>query len=217
MALDYTWIQMIQRIGKHMNNNFPDAEYSVTDNEMLLYINEAMSFGLVGQVWNNAKALGFMETPEAYLVTFQLAALQQETASLNWFSTLPQPPLSLPLGYSINRVYPKEPGYGQGIDAFPIKAKRVAYRINMPMPFGIRYWVENNKIYLAASDGSSLLNTTWYVQMPSTRAVDITDPINLPDDAQKMIFDMVVARLAQRLQLPQDIIKDDLPAGSKLS
>ena len=53
--------------------------------------------------------------------------------------------------------------------------------------------------------------------MPSTRAVSLTDQINLPDDAQKMIFDLVVARLKERLQLPQDIIQDDISQGNKSS
>ena len=156
---------------------------------MLLYINEAMSFGLVGQVYNGTKVLGSLEMPEAYLVTFQLAALQEDAISKFWYSSMPQPPLSLPLGYSVNRVYFANAVNGQGTDCYAIKAK-------------------NN---------TSLLNQNCYIQMPSTRAVSLTDQINLPDDATKMIFDMVVARLKERLQLPQDIVQDDLPAGNKSS
>ncbi len=217
MALSYSWGQFIERLGRHINNNFPTAEFSVSDNEMLLYINEAMSFGLVGQVWNGAKVTGVMEVPDSYMATFQLAALTQDSVTRYWYSTMPQPPLSLPLGYSVNRVYFANTTDGEGIDCLPIKAKRVGYRKNMPMPFGVRYWVEGKKIWLAASDGSSLLGQDCYIQMPSTRATAITDAINLPDDAQKMIFDLVVARLKERLQLPQDIIKDDLPSGNKSS
>lgn len=217
MALSYSWGQFIERLGRHINNNFPTAEFSVSHNEMLLYINEAMSFGLVGQVWNGAKVTGVMEVPDAYMATFQLAALTQDNVTRNWYSTMPQPPLSLPLGYSVNRVYFANTTDGEGVDCFPIKAKRVGYRKNMPMPFGVRYWVEGKKIWLAASDGSSLLGQDCFIQMPSTRATDITDAINLPDDAQKMIFDLVVTRLKERLQIPQDIVKDDLPSGNKSS
>jgi len=217
MALSYSWGQFIERLGRHINNNFPTAEFSVSDNEMLLYINEAMSFGLVGQVWNGAKVTGVMEVPDAYMATFQLATLTQDSVTRYWYSTMPQPPLSLPLGYSVNRVYFANTTDGEGIDCLPIKAKRVGYRKNMPMPFGVRYWVEGKKIWLAASDGSSLLGQDCYIQMPSTRATAITDAINLPDDAQKMIFDLVVARLKERLQLPQDIIKDDITSGNKSS
>lgn len=217
MALTYSWKQLIQRLRQHIVNDFPSADLSVTDNEVLLYINEAMSFGLVGQVWNNSKITGVIEVPDAYEVTFQLSALTQDTVTKYWYSTMPQPPLSLPLGYSVNRVYFANSTNGEGVDCFPIKAKRLGYRKNMPMPFGVRYWVENSKIWLAASDGSSLLNQDCYIQMPSTRAVNITDQIPLPDDATEMIFSKVLIRLKDRLQLPQDVIKDDLSPGNKAS
>lgn len=217
MALSYTWRQLIQRIWKHFNNDFPGTDFSLTENETLLYINEAMSSGIIGQVYGGAKVLGTMEMPEAYLVTFQLAALTQDNVTKNWYSTMPQPPLSLPLGYSVNRVYFANPTNGQGIDCAAIKAKRVGRRMNMPLQFGVRYWIENSKIWLAASNGTSLLNQDCYIQMPSTRAVNLTDKIPLPDDAQEAIVTKVMVRLKERLQLPQDIIQDDLPQGNKSS
>lgn len=217
MALSYSWQQMINRVKRHISNDFPNANFSASDNEVLLYINEAMSFGIVGQVWQGAKVTGTMEVPEAYLVTFQLPTLQQDAVTRYWYSTLPQPPLSLPLGYSVNRVYFADPVNGQGLDCQMIKAKRVGRRLNMPLQFGVRTWVENSKIIFAASNGQSLLGRTAYVQMPSTRAINISDAINLPQDAEKLIFDTVIARLKERLGLPQDVIQDDLPAGNKSS
>lgn len=217
MALTYSWQQLVERIGRHINNDFPSAEFSVFDNEMILYINEAMSSGIIGQVYSGAKVLGTLEMPEAYLVTFQLAALQQDNVSKYWYSTMPQPPLSLPLGYSVNRVYFANPTNGQGVDCAAIKAKRVGRRLNMPLQFGVRYWIENSKIWLSASNGTSLLNQDCYIQMPSTRVTNLSDPMNLPDDAVEMIFSKVVARIKDRLQLPQDIIADDLTQGNKSS
>lgn len=87
--------------------------------------------------------------------------------------------------------------------------------MSMPMQFGVRYWVTGQKLWLAASDGSSLLNQTFYVEMPSTRMTALTDTINLPDDAVEGIFLKVIAKLKDRLGIPQDIIQDDLPAGRK--
>lgn len=217
MALSWSWLQFIIRLEKHINNDYPGTDFSVTRNEMLLMINEAMSYGLVGQVWNNAKNLGQMEVPEGYIVQFALAAPTQDTVSGKWVTDLPQPPLSLPLGYSINRVYPATAGYGQGNDVIWLKSKRVGSRKDMPMQFGVYGYVTNSRLWLYASDGSSLLNQVFYAEMPSTRATSISDEINLPDDAQKMIFDLVLVRLKDRLGIPQDIVQDDLPAGNKSS
>lgn len=215
MALSYSWLQFIVRLEKHFNNDFPGTDFSVTRNELLLYINEAMSSGIVGQVYNGAKVLGALEMPDAYILQFQLAALSQDTVSGYWTTILPQPPLSLPLGYSINRIYPATAGFGQGQDVILIKPKRVGRRKTMPMQFGVRGWVTGQKLWLAASDGSSLLNQTFYCEMPSTRATDVNDQMNLPDDAAESIFLKVIAKLKDRLGIPQDIIQDDLPKGRK--
>lgn len=217
MALTFSWLQFIIRIEKHFNNDYPGTDWTISRKEVLLYINEAMSFGLVGQVYNGAKVLGAMEVPDSYILQFELATLSQDTVSGYWTTTLPQPPLSLPLGYSINRVYPATTGFGQGKDCIAIKAKRVGRRKTMPMQFGVRYWVTGQKLWLAASDGSSLLNQTFYVEMPSTRAVSMDDPMNLPDDASEPIFLKVIAKLKDRLGIPQDTIQDDLPKGVKTS
>ena len=176
-----------------------------------------MSSGIVGQTWNGAKMMGYMEVPDAYEMTFLLAALQQDNVTKRWFSTMPQPPLSLPLGYSVNRVYFANASNGMGIDCFPVKANRLGYRNLMPKPLCVLYSVENGKIWLQASDGSSLYGQDCYIQMPSTRATALTDQINLPDDATEMIFTKVMARLKDRLQLPQDIVLDDLSPGNKSS
>jgi len=217
MALTFTWRQLINRLQIHIANDYPSSESTMTDNQILLYINEAMSFGLVGQVWGGAKMLGYMEVPDAYVMQFQLAALAQDTVSGYWTTTLPQPPLSLPLGYSIDRIYPATTGFGQGQDVVLLKSKRVGRRRDMPMQFGVYGYVRGVKLWLYASDGSSLYGQDFYVDMPSTRATDIDDVMNLPDDATELIFTKVMTRLKERLQIPQDIIQDDLPAGNKSS
>lgn len=217
MALGYTWNQLINRIQRHINNDFPGTDFTPTPKEILLYINEAMSFGLIGQVYGGAKVLNTMEVPNAYEVTFQLAALQQDNVTKRWYSTMPQPPLSLPLGYSVNSVYFANSSDGKGLDCLPIKSKRLGYRNFLPKPLCVFYSIENGRIWLEASDGSSLLNQDCFIQMPSTRAVNLTDQIPLPDDATEGIFTKVIARLKDRLQIPQDIVQDDLPAGNKSS
>lgn len=217
MALGYTWKQLVERLQIHIANNYPSSESTMTDNQVLLYINEAMSFGIVGMAWGGAKVTGVMEVPDAYQVTFQLADLQQDSVTKRWYSTMPQPPLSLPLGYSVNSVYFANSSNGKGTDCLPVKSKRLGYRNFLPKPLCVFYSVENSRIWLEASDGSSLLNEDCYIQMPSTRAVSLSDAIPLPDDATEMIFTKVISRLKDRLGLPQDIVKDDLPAGNKTS
>lgn len=215
--ISYTKAQLVERVKRHIANGFPDASFSTTDNEILLYIDQAAAYTMVGQVYAGAKVEGNLAMPEAWLTTYTLSTLVKDGPSGYWYATLPQPPVSLPLGYSINRVYAAEAGSGQSQDILPIKSKRVGYRKFMPLPDGARYWVTGSKIWLAMNDGSSMLEYTVYVEMAKTRTESMTETMNLPDDAIEAIFQNVVAKLIQRMQLPKDVVLDDIGAGNKTS
>lgn len=215
--IPYSWKMLIQRISKHMNNGFPNDAFATTDNEILLYIQQANAFGLVGQTWAGGKVLGYMEMPDAYLATVALPALAEDPVTGDWFTTLPQPPVSLPLGYSINRIYSSSPGNWQNQDVLMLKANRVGRRRNMPSPDSIQGWIDYSNatiLRLRSTDNQPLLDVPFYAQMPITRVTDVTKPMNLPEDAIEQIFTSVVTKLIQRYQQPKDIVHDDLPAGN---
>ncbi len=217
MAIAYTKKQLIQRIRRHMATTFPNSSFPVSENEVLLCIDQAAAFNLVGQVWNMAKVEGNIAVPEAYITTFSLPALQYNAITKDWYSTLPQPPLSLPLGYSIPQVYFADTSNGKGKSVSLVKAKRVAFREDLPKFNRVLAWIEGSKITFKHPQGASLLGETAYAVMTTTRTVDVNDTLNLPDDAIEMIFNNVIQKLAQRLQLPKDIIQDDLGSGNKSS
>lgn len=217
MALVYSIATLTERIKRHMANGFPSASFFASDNEIQLYINDALAFGLVGGVYNMAKMEGNLSVPDGYLQTYSLPALVQDSVTREWKTTLPQPPLSLPLGYSLSNAYFADSVHGKGIQINLIKPNRVAYRKNMPLQYGVNAWVEGSNFILEASDGSSLLDKNLYVTMASTRVTDINAPLNVPDDVVSTVFDMVTNKLISRLKNPKDIIKDDISAGNKSS
>lgn len=217
MATPHTKKMLVERLQIHMANNFPTSESSFTNAQVLLYIDAALAFNLVGQVWQNAKLEGNIDVPEGYLSTFSLTGVTQNQSTGVWEVPLPQTPVSLALGYSVTEVYFADSAYGKSQTVFPIENKRVAIRSFMPMPTGVRYWVEGKTLCLQASNGASLYNQNLYVRMPKTRTVDINEELLIPDDAIQMIFDTVVKSLVQRLQFPQEVINDGLPAGAKES
>ena len=209
---------LVQRIRKHVTDRIQAADsFETTDREILLYVDQATAFTMVGQVFGMAKLEGNLATPESYLSTYALAALQQDNVSGYWYSTLPQPPVSLPLGYSITRAYFKLAGSGESKELYLIRAKRVGRRTTLPLPPGGRAWVENELIWVAAIDGSSLYGLPLYVQMVKTRTDDWNEVMALPDDAIETIFQNVTSKILQRYGLPQDIVKDNLDAGNKSS
>lgn len=216
-TLPYTKQMFIERIRKHMANGFPNDDYAASENEVLLYLDSALAFGMVGQVYQNAKVEGNLVMPEAYITTYLLSALQQNVSTGEWVSTLPQTPINLPLGYSITNVYFSNVVYGVSDPVLPIRNKRVAYRDFMPKPTGSSYRVLSDKIYVKASNNQPLLGLNLYVDMAKSRTDSLDEVMSLPDDAMEAIFDIVVKKLTMRYQEPKDIIRDELPAGNKES
>lgn len=217
IPIPYTKKMIVERVRKHMSDGFPNDSFGASSNEILLYIDQALAFGIIGQVYANAKVEGNLVMPEAYLTTYALPALQQNYTTGEWYSTLPQPPLNLPLGYSITNVYFADSALGKSDPIFPIRNKRVSYRNFMPKPTGSTYRTENSIIWIEASNNQPLLGLTAYVQMAKSRTTDVNEAMALPDDAIDQIFNSVVMQLSKRYQIPKDIIQDGLPAGNKTS
>ena len=72
-------------------------------------------------------------------------------------------------------------------------------------------------MFIKAKDNMPLSELTAYVEMLSTRTTDVNETMNVPDDILTAIFDKVAKDCMVRLQMPKDIIKDDIGAGNKSS
>jgi hypothetical protein len=213
--IPYTKKLFVQRLRQDIGNNFPDTEFAFSEKEALLHIDQALAFNAVGQVYAGAKVMGTIDVPEGYLTTYLLPTLVQDSVTNAWYATLPQPPVSLPLGYSITRAYFASAGNGTSQDILPIKAKRAAYRNNMPRPAGAEYRVVNgDKIYITANDGTPLYNISVYVEMLNTRTASLNETLNIPDDAIEGIYNLAYQKLSQRYKVPKDVIEDQIGAGN---
>ncbi len=213
--ISYTKRQLVQRVQIHMANDLPGSDSSLLDEQVLLYIDQAAAYTVVGQVYAGAKVEGTLVTPEAWLTTYNLTNIQQDSNTGDWYVTLPQPPVSLPLGYSITNAYFAKTAYGKSQPIFLIRAKRVPYMDLLPSPTGTKAWVENSIMWLRATNNQPLLNQNLYVQMIKTRTDSLDEVMDFPDDAIELIFNNVIMKCKDRLGIPQDIVQDDLPAGNK--
>lgn len=212
--IPYTKKLLVQRIRQDLANDFPDSEFEISEREVLLHIDQALAFSIVGQVWNNAKVTGSMDVPEGYLTTYELSSLVQNPNTADWYAALPQSPVSLPLGYSITRVYFASAEFGVSQDVLPIKTKRAAFRRFMPRPAGAEYRVTGETIYVTANDGSPLSGLSLYVEMVKTRTESMTEILNMPDDAIELVYNGAYAKLVQRYKMPKDVIEDQIGAGN---
>lgn len=216
-VIQYTKRMFVERIRRHVTNGFPNDDYSASEREVMLYLDSALAAGMIGQVYANAKVEGNLVMPEAYVTRYALTALQQDSVTGEWYSTLPQTPVNLPLGYSITNAFFSSSVYGVSDPILPIRNKRVAYRKFMPSPSGSSYRVDSNIIYVQASNSQPLLGLNLYVEMAKSRTDDLNEIMSLPDDAMEAIFMNVVQKLTSRYQEPKDIVLDELPAGNKSS
>lgn len=212
--IPYTKKLLVQRIRQDLANDFPNDEFSITEREVMLHIDQAAASVVVGQVYAGAKVLGTLEVPEGWLTTYQLAALTQNQVTGDWMGILPQPPVSLPLGYSITRMYFAGASFGISQDILPIKAKRAPYRALMPRPSGAEYRINGYNVFITANDGSPLSNLNVYVEMIKSRTDDMNELMNLPDDSIEGIYNMAYAKLVQRYKMPKDVIEDEIGAGN---
>jgi hypothetical protein len=212
--ITYTKKLLVQRLRQDLANDFPDSEFAISEREVLLHIDQALAFNAVGQVYAGAKVLGTLDVPEGYLTRYALSALVQDSITGEWYATLPQPPVSLPLGYSITRAYFANTQNGVSQEILPIKAKRTGYRNFMPRPAGAEYKVNGSTIYVTANDGQPLSDQAVYVEMLNTRTSSMNDVLNLPDDAIEAIYNSAYQKLVQRYKMPKDVILDDIGAGN---
>lgn len=212
--IPYTKKLLIQRLRQDIVNDFPSSEFNVSEKETLLYIDQAIAYTIVGNVYQGAKVTGNLAMPEGYLTTYAISSLTKSNITGYWTGTLPQPPLSLPLGYSVSRAYFASATNGLGSDVNWIRSKRVGRRNLMPQQFGVNAWIEGSTIYLEPTNGASLRNETLYVTMAKSRTESITETLNMPDDAIELVFNNVKQKLIQRLSMPQDIISDDVSSGA---
>jgi hypothetical protein len=211
----YTKQSLIERIQKHLNNGFPGEDWKISTNEMLLYIDTSIPAVMKGAIFDNAKVTGFLDVPEAYLVTYNYTITNKNDNTWEWYVTLAQPPLALPTGYDITDCYLADPQTGQSMNGLPISAKRNGFRKNLPAPPGFSYRIEGQTMFLKTWDGNPLWNYSLFVQLPVSRTDDLNAPMNLPDDAIDAIFTKVVQTILQRYSIPQDVIKDNLMPGNK--
>lgn len=213
--ITYTKKLLVQRVRQDLANDFPDSEFAISEREVLLHIDQALAFNIVGHIWNGSKVTGAMEIPEGVLHTYELPALVQDSVTSEWYTTLPQPPVSLALGYSIPRCYFASTMYGVSQEILPISAKRAGFRRNMPRAAGAEYRVDNGtRLIVTANDGSALSNQTLYVQMIKTRTDSMTEELNMPDDLIELVYNGAYNKLVQRYKMPKDIIDDNIGAGN---
>lgn len=207
-----TWGVLIERIRLRLYNGWASIADNIEDGEIVLYIQEAIAV-VITQMSNQGLSVdGVRSIPEGFITTYKFAAstILKDKDTGYYKLTLPQPPINLPLGYSVISPYFAKSA-SVSLPLIPIHPYQRSYNKTLPTPnYTIFYFVENNTMYLDLAENSIYETGTLYVPMLSPRSATgkDTDLINMPDDAVSMVFDFVIAKLTQRLQTPTDNVND---------
>lgn len=216
MITTLTYDTFIERIKKRLANGWPNIKFSITDNEILMYVYEATATAITMLSTQGLKLDGIRAVPEGFLTTYKIAASSfvQDTNTSYFSVAMPAPLINLPLGYSISEPY----FAGAGVPGLPIilvHARQKGFWNKIPTPdYGVYAWVEGLSFIM---DGRglnlALSGQTLYLRMLSPRSAtgNTSDVMTMPDEAIKMVFDLVIDELTKRLQTPKDKTNDGNP------
>ena len=220
MITTITYGKFVEQIKRFVSNGWPDIADNYTDNEILMYIYQMTAAEIVIASTNNMKYTGFFSTPEGFITNYDFPAnlFNKDANTGYYYVTLPEPPVNLPIGYSI-----QSPVFvGLGSESFPliwVQTFQRGYATKLPLPnYGVFCFVQNNTLFLDTQQ-QSLFNSGLTLRVPmlssrSTTGAD-TDLMNVSDDQQAAIFDMVVDKLTGRINRPQVLTNDgnNIPIG----
>ena len=198
---------MIDRVRRAYYNDYPDDASVLTDNELLLHINDAVAVVATKQA-NEAYAItGIASIPEGYITTYKITSFTKDSDTGYYKASLPHPPFGLPQNSGVNSVF-FTGTKGQSKPILYVSANEVDYFRSMPHPPNAAYyWIEGTILFLWVK---SLLPTgsKISVRMATHVTSSLDASINVPPDAIGMVYDLVMQRLMARKNIVADKITD---------
>jgi len=194
---------MIDRVRRQYYNDYPDDAAVLTDNELLLHVNDAVAEVMTKQANDSFTITGLLSTPEAYITTYKLTTFKKDPDTSYYYSTLPHPPIGLPENSGVNSVF-FSGIKGQSKPILYVSPNEVDYFRNMPHPpKAAYYWIEGTTLFMWVK--SDLPTTTKVnVRMATHVTNSLSAPINVPPDAIGMVFDVIMKRIMIRKQIQSD-------------
>lgn len=198
-----TYAVFTTQVKRWLYNGYASVAENVTDREIQLYFYEAAASVMVRYSEKSMQMDGVRSVQEGFITTYKFTSFAKDDTTGFYSIQLPQQPIGLPLGYSIIEPYFAKSG-ATSFPCFFLTAHQRAYNQRIPSPnFGFYVFVENSTLFIDARGANPNSAGTLYVPMLSTRSStgNDTDVINLTDDAMSQVFDIVTAKLTERLHL----------------
>ena len=202
-----TTSQMIDRVRRTYYNNYQSDASVLTDNEILLFINDAVATAITKQTNENYAITGIMSVPEGYISTFQITSLVKSADTGFYSATIPHPPLGLADSSGIQSCF-FVGVKGQSKPVIHVSPNEVDFFRFMPSPpLAAFYWIEGATLFVFAK--TNLPSTTKLnIRMTTMTTSNLDAPINVPPDAIDFVYTTVLGKLIQRKQIVSDDVLD---------
>lgn len=200
--------QLIDRILRYYYNGIPSDSAELSNNEVDLYINDAIASVMNKQIMDEYNISGIMSVPDGYITTYQLTTPSYDDTTGNYYTTIPHPPIGMPNSSGVLGVY-FSGGLGQSKPVLYIKPNEMDYFQFMPKPpQAAFYWIEGNKIYFWCRTDLSHTTDRINIRMATNIQSSANDILNVPADAVEQIFSIVTQKLLPRKGIVADVISD---------
>ncbi len=200
--------QLIDRIFRFYYNGLPSDDASLSNNEVDLYINDAIASVMNKQTMDGYNITGIMSVPEGYITTYTLSTPTLNDNTGFYTTSLPHPPIGLPDSAGIVGVY-FGGSRGQSKPILYVSPREMDYFAFMPKPpQAAFYWVENATISFWCRTDLSHTTDKIYIRMATNIQSGANDILNVPADAVELIFNLVTQKLLQRKGILEDVNTD---------
>lgn len=200
--------QLIDRILRFYYDGIPDEASTITENEIDLYINDAIATVMNKQAMDAYSITGIMSVPDGYITTYVIATPILDDKTGFYYSDIPHPPMGLPGDNGILSVF-FGGGYGQSKPVLYVAPHEVDYFVFMPKPpQAAFYWIESSRIAFWCRTDLSHTTDTIYIRMATNVQNSNSTVLNIPPDAIDLVFSSVLQKLMPRKNIVQDLIND---------
>jgi hypothetical protein len=197
---------LIEQIRRIYYGGVPNDDANLSENEVNLYINEAMAYMAKVNYTDSIKLDGIETVSDVFYATFKGLTVARDSDTGYYYATLPQVPLGLARGYGISTVtFPTLTGLAKS--PIPISVRELDYMDNLKNPPNrIYYWPEGKKLWFKSY--INITNKNAVVRMVSTEGSDLTAEISLPQEYITDIINMVINQLKIRKSIKEDSVND---------
>ncbi len=185
---------MIELIQRDLNNGLPHDDSQYTDNEIGLWLSQAMATVMEQRYKESAEIESITYMNDFYYATFKNRCVSKDTDTGYYYFKLPQFPLGLPRGISIAGVYFKSAEGQLTETVVQIAPQEIDIMRGIPMPKNKVYgWAEGDLFYMISYKNIKDLKAI--VRMVTTK---INDEDEIPDNVGTQAADLVIRRIRSR-------------------